>query len=429
MKHKTAIILFCLVVATLGACRPTVDLTPIDSSDGTDGGKTYITMSDSYADIFKAFWQGMDTNYVFWDIEPTGYWDDMWNKYKPLFDALGTYSAMDTGQVAIAQTYIKEMVTPLKDGHFAVDFEDGPGYYPSQARVEGRYNSAVTPDADPNADPKTIFHFWVPMAENTLRTGFDACNGDDWLWAQAGTGSNALQMATGIIPASGGHIRYLYFSQFIMSVYINNDAGVTAVMNAYWNDLLTEDCKGIIFDMRGNGGGNVVDKSLILSPLLASDLHYVNLRLKKSSGRLDYTSWIPDTLKANPSGSRYRAINAGKLPVVALINDYSVSAGEAMPQAVKVMPGGHLIGTKTWGATGPRNGNESPSISHGGSFTHNKLWTKVTQAGWQSRGLQFQNYEGEGVPPDDEPVKFDLLKFNAGDDVQLKAAIDYVSSE
>jgi C-terminal processing protease CtpA/Prc len=177
--------------------------------------------------------------------------------------------------------------------------------------------------------------------------------------------------------------------------------------------------------MRGNIGGYTSDIPLIISPLLASDLHYEYVRLKKSPGRLDYMSWVPDILKANPADSEYRALNAGTLPIVTLINDYSISCGEALPIAVKAMSTGHLIGTRTWGATGSRWGAESPSLTHGGCFTHNKLWTQVIQAGKQIRGLHFENYEGVGVPPD-ELVEFNLSDFNSGTDVQLEAAVAYI---
>jgi C-terminal processing protease CtpA/Prc len=92
------------------------------------------------------------------------------------------------------------------------------------------------------------------------------------------------------------------------------------------------------------------------------------------------------------------------------------------------MPKGRIIGTRTWGATGPRNGDETPTWTHGGSFTHNKLWTQVVQAGYQTRGLHFENYEGVGIKPD-EVVPFDRDDFLSGTDAQLQAAIRYVESQ
>jgi hypothetical protein len=425
MKKHTLIILSCLFVAVLGACRPTVNLTPIDPSDGQDGGLTYITTSDSYADIFKAFWQGMNTNYAFWDVEPTSYWDEVWNTYKPKFDALGTYSDLDTAQVDIAKDYLKAMVKPLKDGHFTLKFEDrSPSYSPGFERVSARYALPV----DQNTNPEGYFDGSVNQNQSLLEAAFPGT----LRWAHV-TGDKAILMATGTSTISGGHIRYLYFDGFSISNKFNQtdteSVKVKEIFEEYIADLKTEECKGVIIDVRGNGGGNTDDIPLILSPLLASDLHYENTRLKRSVGRLDYTAWTPDILKANPVGSPYRALKAGALPVVAIINDYSVSCAEALPIAVKAMPGGYLIGTQTWGATGSRIGDSSPSELHGGCFTHNKLWTQVVDGGKQARGLQYENYEGEGVTPN-KVFPFDRSQFTdvtTPKDVQLDAAIYYLS--
>ena len=41
----------------------------------------------SYTEVFEAFWNGMNTNYVFWDIETVD-WDNMYKTYKPRFEYL-----------------------------------------------------------------------------------------------------------------------------------------------------------------------------------------------------------------------------------------------------------------------------------------------------------------------------------------------------
>jgi C-terminal processing protease CtpA/Prc len=441
-------------VAALGACRPTLDLTPVDSSDGRTDGHTYLTASNSYADIFKAFWQGMDTNYVFWDVEPTGYWDEVWNTYKPKFDALGAYNVTDTSesakaQVTAARKYIQEMVDPLQDGHLNVRFEyyspldlppyssDSPwSYSPSATKVYARYPLDSSGHLTNNDPYDTFFksdtlgdmtnNFWSRTIAPNYVTGTP-------LTATVG-GNDPIRMATGTIAftgpgaVAGDHIRYLYFSNFDINANLSNSAEnrVNLVVNTYLADLRNSDCRGVIFDLRGNRGGANIDIPLLLSPLLTSDLTFAHERLKKGAARLDYMPWVPYIIKANSAGI-WRAANAGTIPVVALVDDYSISCGELMPLGVQAMPKGRIIGTRTWGATGPRRSDATPSATHGGSFTHNKLWTRVVQAGYQTRGLHFENYEGEGVPPDDE-VPFDLAKFNAGEDVQLQKAIDYVNS-
>src|SRR5688572_20568035 len=71
-----------LVIALLLAgilvvgCRKDVDKERVTSYYGK-----------SYTEIFEAFWNGMNSNYVFWDIETVD-WDNMYTTYKPRFEYL-----------------------------------------------------------------------------------------------------------------------------------------------------------------------------------------------------------------------------------------------------------------------------------------------------------------------------------------------------
>jgi hypothetical protein len=122
----------------------------------------------------------------------------------------------------------------------------------------------------------------------------------------------------------------------------------------------------------------------------------------------------------------------GKFPIVVLANDFSVSCGEIFPLAVKSLRNGYMVGTTTWGGSGPHFQGDSPGLTNGGSFTHNKFWTRVYQTGFELRGLDFTSYEGKGVPPNKE-VLFSHSAFTAtpatnAKDAQMLAAIDAASA-
>src|ERR1700755_2548287 len=80
-----------LGLATFSSCRKSIKSTP--TPDQYPG--------DNYPDLFQAFWNGMNTNYVFWGIDTTN-WDQMYTKYKPMFDKL-TY--FDSANEAKAEHY------------------------------------------------------------------------------------------------------------------------------------------------------------------------------------------------------------------------------------------------------------------------------------------------------------------------------------
>jgi hypothetical protein len=346
-----------------------------------------------------------------------------------------------------------DMVKPLKDGHLSIKFDS------SVSSEKGRVNAAkdrvdARVDAKlPNNSPREAFFMndWsgVWSADNKSNWNYfkNLINPkyaitDSGIWAEIGGFHIAIaRIGTGSDPhvSTPDYIIYLSFNEFAITenleaTAIDKDRNeikiVASIVERYVADVLNENCKGVIYDLRGNTGGANTDIPLLLSPLLTEDLHFAYIRTKKGVNRLSYMPWAPYIIKANPKSGGDRAVNAGAIPVVALINDYSVSCGELMPLAIKSMPHGHLVGTSTWGATGPRDGDTSPSATHDGSFTGNKLWVNVIEAGWQTKGPNFESYEGIGITPDKE-IEFKWDEFynggNGGTDRQLEAAIDHIT--
>jgi hypothetical protein len=431
----------CAVVAFFVSCRPVVDLPVTNTFDGA-----YYISANSYTDIFTAVWKGMNINYIYWDIEPTGLWDDIWDEYKPKFDALGALGTQDTE----AGSYFTEILKSLHDGHlfFQMMLPDcSINYSPQDERLDARF---AGPD-DPT-NPFSVLSYasnWTEGAEGPKPHHWDFMTRfigpkylDDYGTAKEIVEGTPIRLAQGKIPAGdgNGYIAYLYFNAFFLKIAMNAEASldeadrlVTIQLDAFLDNIYEDECRGIIFDLRGNSGGANIDIAYLLGPLLEEDIYFAYTRTKKNEGRLNYTPWTPYIIRA--AAPEDRIPQAGKIPIAALINDFSISCGELMPMAIKSIPKGHLIGTRTYGATGPRIGSESPAAYKDGSFTvgWNEGRITVTQAGNQTRGKHFENYEGIGVEPDEE-VLFNLPAFtnnglyNAGGaDAQLEAAIKHIA--
>jgi hypothetical protein len=92
----------------------------------------------------------------------------------------------------------------------------------------------------------------------------------------------------------------------------------------------------------------------------------------------------------------------------------SVSSAELTTMAVKALPDnrGYVVGTMTWGAVGGRLSDTNPTLTNGGSFTGNKFWKQVTQAGEETSSRDWENYESVGIAPD-QWVDFDRAQFTA----------------
>lgn len=125
----------CLAVIFLfgfGSCRQTLDLHSPDS---------YASLSPAgsinYPAVFESFWKGMNVDYLFWEIDPTN-WDDIWDTYKPRFDALGTKPVDDNNSAWLAYNYFVDMTENIVDGHYGIEFAGKPRISPNRVHLKLR---------------------------------------------------------------------------------------------------------------------------------------------------------------------------------------------------------------------------------------------------------------------------------------------------
>ncbi|MDR2509259.1 MAG: hypothetical protein LBC77_01290 [Spirochaetaceae bacterium] len=426
------------VFAVFCGCREPVAL------ESPDAKGNYAT-SFRLAEIFDRFWQAMNNNYVYWDLEPAGYWDHIYDKYMPMFESLGVLVAEEsqtenvTGANAlIAFKYFEEMLAPLHDGHLVVRFAPGWFYEGSPLSINPVFDNVkkrptspgsrifFTSDWASDSSDSPNYNFWKNVIKEIY---IDNDSGYDTYSLVPGY---TIRAATGKISheESGGYFLYLYFNTFSIYETLKKEAAyqegnpkpLTVVMDCFKNALMDEGLRGVILDVRGNTGGMNIDISYLLGPMLSRDIVIAYTRTKRGPAPLDYLPWAPYVVPAAPANMRMPNITR---PIVVLCNDYSISCAELLTLAVKSMPGGYAIGTKTWGALGPRYSDENPFYTNGGSFTGSPFWTQVVQAGFQTRGPDMKNYDGVGVLPN-KTVEMSAHEIPAGKDFQLAAAIQYL---
>ena len=107
MKRYGLLLFAALVAVSAVSCRKDAPEIPNPNED---------VMSATYADVFKAFWHGMNNSYVFWDIDPTD-WDAVYDEYVPKFEALDTMGTVRTGTL---RTYYSALAADLVDHHLAI---------------------------------------------------------------------------------------------------------------------------------------------------------------------------------------------------------------------------------------------------------------------------------------------------------------------
>lgn len=168
------------------------------------------------------------------------------------------------------------------------------------------------------------------------------------------------------------NIGYVRFAAFTGTV---NDQNLDFVLERY------KDTKGLILDLRENGGGAVSDVFKILSRFIDVQTTVYYSRLKNGPGHNDFTD--PEPAIVSPS-LKLRYLKK----VVVLIDRGTFSAGSFTSLATMAIPSMILMGDTTGGGLGLPNGGQLPNG-----------WTyrfSITQALDLHKNNQYEN----GVPPD-----------------------------
>lgn len=388
--------ILCSFLAFAG-CRKTIASSPEATS----------YPGDNYPDIFQSFWNGMNTNYVFWGVDTTN-WDNMYKVYKPLFDQLTIF---DSAHEAKAEQYFQQMTQGLIDSHYTLEFG-----YSGNAFSPAEYRKLLT---DPNYFTDSAFP--VGVIDTLIPTSYldkgSVVMGTDTVSLE-GT-ATPFTAITGTIK---GSVLYLYFSSFALS---QAGANTQPVFNQFFTLLhrYTSSIKGIVIDLRGNGGGEIEDLDYLLGQMVTSQYTFGYTRYKNGVNRLDYSPWAPAVVKPWVGGSV--KVTA---PIVVLGDHLSVSMSEITIMAIKALTNGKFIGTRTWGANGPLT---SSVYFDGGQFT-------IGSSAWGPNGFLFvytsssmfkdlngDIYEGVGVPPDIYARETNQAYLN-GHDLVLDAAEQYL---
>jgi len=192
----------------------------------------------------------------------------------------------------------------------------------------------------------------------------------------------------------GNGIVYVGINQF-------SDDTSTEFANAI-SDLVLNEPKGLIIDLRYNGGGYLDIAVEILSQILESDLPAVSIQRRNLSDN--------ETLYTDSRGKKLL-----KTPLVVLVNDGSASASEIVAGAVQDHKRGILMGTQTFGKGSVQ---EVEMLEDGSSL-------RFTIAKWLTPNGRLADHIG--ITPDIIVENYeDDIK--AGVDRQLDEAVKYLKN-
>jgi carboxyl-terminal processing protease len=385
-RNSLLLIAASFMFVTIASCRKDIQNVPVPEN--------YI--GGSFSDVFESFWNGMNNNYVFWSIDTTN-WDNMYKIYKPVFAGLDINKTSD---VQKSVQYFRTMTDGLVDSHYNLSFSDPIA------------DSSVSPAYDRKVKEGIIRQRYV----------FYSYDATYYLDSPFVYGQDSLNLLDGdtteaVAGTINGNVLYLGFNQFnLHTSYTSSDNGVKRVLQYFLNYLHNPPAsfKGVIIDVRGNGGGDISDLNFLVGNFVTSPLKIGYTRYKSGDGRLDYTPYAPAIVTPQTGAT------AITKPVVVLTDIWTVSMAELTAMAIHALPNGngHTVGEKTWGANGPLTDNE---ILNGGQFTAANF-TYVYTSSSMFKYIDGNIYEGKGFPPD-YPVAFSLHSFQTTGDTQLEKAL------
>ncbi len=244
---------------------------------------------------------------------------------------------------------------------------------------------------------------------------------------------------------TNNNIAYLHISNFALTPaldptqrqqFANASVGTQTMLNQVanvwqqWFDAIqyhhkAGDLKGVIIDLRSNGGGMLDDFKYLLGALIpAGDFELGLARFKRGTGRFDYSVVMPYELKA--FSQEHVTVTE---PIVVLTNCRSVSMSEMTTHSVKQLANGKQIGKRTWGGLCALSDASSYSFNYAGYvgiMNETPVFCYVPQMVFMNENEQI--LEGVGLQPDIEVAFDEKLYQTTGHDSQFDRAIDYITN-
>jgi len=315
----------------------------------------YMAISCEKADVytmnprtnFEALWTIIDEHYCYFDYKGVD-WDEVHSRYSTLLsDTMDKYELFDL---------LANMLSELKDGHTNLISSFDIGRY-----------WAWYEDYPAN--------FSYDIQKNYLGTNY-----------LIGRGLKYIQLA-------GTKVGYVYYGSFSSAVGEDN----LDEMFVHFKN-----CKGIIIDVRDNGGGSLTYSDRMASRFAEEKITAGYILHKVGPGHNDFSEPYP--IELEPS-SRVRWLR----PVVVLTNRHSYSATNDFVNKMRQLPYVTILGDRTGGGGGLPFNSELPN-------------------GWSVRFSASpmldanKQHTEDGIEPD---IKVDMAKSDAskGKDTMIETAI------
>ncbi len=247
---------------------------------------------------FDALWQVFDTHYCFFEEKGVD-WDSVYRVYRPRVNA----------KTDIMEFYkvCSSMINELRDGHVNLTSPFATSYY-----------KKWWSDYPQNYDQRLVEQYYLRF--NGLSRG---------------------GITYAMLPDSVAYLRYPSFA---------NPPSDTTLD---WAFMLMRNAKGLVFDIRNNGGGSVDGVSTFVSRFIDRRMLVGYISHKTGPGHNDFSK--PFAYYIDPSSRLH-----WRKPIVVLMNRSTFSAANNFVSVMQYVPGVTLVGDRTGGGSGMPFASEIP---------------------------------------------------------------------
>ena len=437
MKNKIMILGAMLLLVLVTSCREESDAL---QNYAFNDGLAFEKAQKSFAGKFKVLWKALDQNYGVWDYERSQGvdWDAVYDEFLPKYEALDKRDDVTDDEL---RKLLDETLAPLHDGHFVAQMQNHlTGTFvaasPSRTRQKERDDYEATQNTTHNLSA------YLPAAFGGTGNQILDYKEADTHTSDAGDFGITVKYAL-----FKENIAYLYLDGFNLSPYVvdeylqelfgQKDAitqflalGVQQTWKAWYDKVqqlhASGQLKGVIIDLRNNGGGMLDDNQYVLGSMLPSGGFQAGYsRFKRGVGRYDYSPLSPFKLKTLETA--HETITE---PIVVLANCASVSMAEMTTLSCQSLPNGTFIGKRTHG--GVCSLVTDPFVYYQnyagviGKMNETPVFLYIPQMVTLTKDKQI--LEGVGATPDIE-VDFNVsLYTTTGRDTQLERALQFITT-
>lgn len=319
---------------------------------------------------FEACWTAMDEHYCFFDEKQVD-WDDVHRVFKPYFkDSVKTL--LDEFNL------LQQMISVVRDGHVNI-------FTPfNTARYWKWYQ-----DYPHNYDENLVNEYY-------LKKNY---------WTAAG-------LKYCVLKDSVAYVRYDSFST------TPGETNIDYMLSA------VNYCRGLIIDIRDNGGGSLSNVPLIARRFATDKTCYGYISHKTGKGHNDFSK--PEAMYIEPVSERV-FWDASMQPVVVLANRHTFSAANNFVQAMRA-----LGETKTVNENGVTRNKKIIIVGDRTGGGGGVPFSTVLPNGWTLRFSacpitdNHQNSTESGIDPDIKVDMDSLVMFNEHRDEIIDRARDYI---